>query len=219
VTRGTRPKKPSSSRGFAREARGTRGAWGSWGLKIENRIFFFSFQDGNNYKRKRFLFLFLFFCADSRLCPQGGGEAREGGGEGGENRVRPLDAGVRLCGRAVSARTLGCVRANASVLPLCNIITDAVVHPSHGRPSGHRPTVRPSAIVRLSTLLTSWSSRERFQTDGRTDDRTMAAGASVTWTHCSVFFEVTWGKTRCVRADTSASARTLKLNFFNFFFW
>jgi hypothetical protein len=27
----------------------------------------------------------------------------------------------------------------------------------------------------------------------RTDDRTMAAGASVTWTHCSVLFEVTWG--------------------------
>jgi hypothetical protein len=26
---------------------------------------------------------------------------------------------------------------------------------------------------------------------GRTDDRTMAAGASVTWTHCSVLFEVT----------------------------
>jgi hypothetical protein len=28
VTRGTRPKKPSSSRGFAREARGARGSWG-----------------------------------------------------------------------------------------------------------------------------------------------------------------------------------------------
>jgi hypothetical protein len=26
------------------------------------------------------------------------------------------------------------------------------------------------------------------------DDRTMASGASVTWTHCSVFFEVTWNK-------------------------
>jgi hypothetical protein len=31
VTRGTRPKKPSSSCGFAREARGTRGTWRSWG--------------------------------------------------------------------------------------------------------------------------------------------------------------------------------------------
>jgi hypothetical protein len=42
MTRGTRPKKPSSSRGFAREARGTRvtrGSRGSWGLKIENRTF------------------------------------------------------------------------------------------------------------------------------------------------------------------------------------
>jgi hypothetical protein len=40
VTRGTRPKKPSSSRGFAREARGARGAQGArgaWGLKTENR--------------------------------------------------------------------------------------------------------------------------------------------------------------------------------------
>jgi hypothetical protein len=31
------------------------------------------------------------------------------------------------------------------------------------------------------------------RTDGRTDDRTMAAGASVTWMHCSVLSEVTWG--------------------------
>jgi hypothetical protein len=38
VTRGTRPKKPSSSRGFAHEAhgaRGVRGFWGFWGLKTE----------------------------------------------------------------------------------------------------------------------------------------------------------------------------------------
>jgi hypothetical protein len=41
----------------------------------------------------------------------------------------------------------------------------------------------------------------RTFSDRRTDDRTMAAGASVTWTHCSVLFEVTWGK-------TAASART-----------
>jgi hypothetical protein len=34
----------------------------------------------------------------------------------------------------------------------------------------------------------------------------MAAGASVTWTHCSVRFEVTWGKTVRVRADALASA-------------
>jgi hypothetical protein len=40
------------------------------------------------------------------------------------------------------------------------------------------------------------------------DGRTMSAGASVTWTHCSIFLKVTWGKklasarTRtCIRAD------------------
>jgi hypothetical protein len=59
VTRGTRPKKPSSSRGFACEARGARGVcgfWGFWGLKTENRklkiekkILFF--QAGNNYQK------------------------------------------------------------------------------------------------------------------------------------------------------------------------
>jgi hypothetical protein len=31
--------------------------------------------------------------------------------------------------------------------------------------------------------------------NGRTDGRTMAAGSSVTWTHCSVRYEVTWDKT------------------------
>jgi hypothetical protein len=31
--------------------------------------------------------------------------------------------------------------------------------------------------------------------DERTDGRTMAAGSSVTWTHCSVRYEVTWDKT------------------------
>jgi hypothetical protein len=42
VTRGTRPKKPSSSRGFAHEAWGSRGSRGSRGLKTENRTFFSS---------------------------------------------------------------------------------------------------------------------------------------------------------------------------------
>jgi hypothetical protein len=34
----------------------------------------------------------------------------------------------------------------------------------------------------------------------------MAARASVTWTHFSVLSEVTWGKTRCVRADLGVRA-------------
>jgi hypothetical protein len=41
----------------------------------------------------------------------------------------------------------------------------------------------------------------RTITDGRTDGWTMAARSSVTWTHCSVRYEVTWDKTH-------ASART-----------
>jgi hypothetical protein len=35
------------------------------------------------------------------------------------------------------------VRADASVLSPGNFIMDATVRPSHGRPSGHRLTVRP----------------------------------------------------------------------------
>jgi hypothetical protein len=52
---------------------------------------------------------------------------------------------------------------------------------------------------------------------GRTDDWTMAAGASVTWTHCSVLFEVTWDKTRCVRANMGVRADAKKNNNNNFF--
>jgi hypothetical protein len=66
----------------------------------------------------------------------------------------------------VSVRTLGCVRADgqgrprghvcvrvdASVLLPGNFIMDATVRPSHGQPNGHRPSVRPSTIVRLTTL-------------------------------------------------------------------
>jgi hypothetical protein len=71
-----------------------------------------------------------------------------GGRRGGNKRVCPRE-------RHVSARTLGCVRADTSVLSLGNFITDATVRPRHGRPSGHHPTVRPSAIVRLTILISS----------------------------------------------------------------
>jgi hypothetical protein len=43
-----------------------------------------------------------------------------------------------------SARTLGCVRTDARVLPPGNFITDATVRPSHGLSYGHRPIVHPS---------------------------------------------------------------------------
>jgi hypothetical protein len=46
------------------------------------------------------------------------------------------------------------------------------------------------------------------RTNGWTDDQTMAAGASVTWTHCSVLLKLPGGKTlasartrTCIRAD------------------
>jgi hypothetical protein len=45
------------------------------------------------------------------------------------------------------------IGANAAVLPLGNFKKDATVRPSHGRPRGHRPSVRPSENVRVTTLV------------------------------------------------------------------
>jgi hypothetical protein len=57
VTRGIRPKKAYSSRGFAREARGARG---SGGLKTENRNFFPPlFQPATTAKKKKKNFFFF----------------------------------------------------------------------------------------------------------------------------------------------------------------
>jgi hypothetical protein len=70
VTRGTRPKKPSSSRGFARVARGARGVWGFWGfwgLKTENRKlkiekeFSLPLSRPATTTKKKLFFIFLFF--------------------------------------------------------------------------------------------------------------------------------------------------------------
>jgi hypothetical protein len=69
VTRGTRPKKPSSSRGFAREA---RGAWGSWGLKTENQIIFFSlFKPATTTKNKNKNLKKILFFVFEHPCPCG----------------------------------------------------------------------------------------------------------------------------------------------------
>jgi hypothetical protein len=62
------------------------------------------------------------------------------------------DAGLRPRRHALFARTLGCVRADRSVLSPGNFRTDATVHPSHGRASGHRPIVCPFIIVCVTTL-------------------------------------------------------------------
>jgi hypothetical protein len=44
------------------------------------------------------------------------------------------------------------VCADISVLTPGNFITDAIVRPSHRQSSGHRPSIRPSSIVRVTTL-------------------------------------------------------------------
>jgi hypothetical protein len=92
VTRGTRPKKPSSSRGFA------RGAWGAWGLKTENRTFFSSLFNPTTQKKLKLL---LFFerlrghspSAQTHQPIREGGEGEgEGEGQGGK-RVGPRPRG------------------------------------------------------------------------------------------------------------------------------
>jgi hypothetical protein len=80
-----------------------------------------------------FLYLYFFLASAQTVdC------VRRGGGRGGRE-------GMRASARTpMSARTLGRVRVDASVLSLGNFITDATVRPSHGRPSGHCPSIRPS---------------------------------------------------------------------------
>jgi hypothetical protein len=79
---------------------------------------------------------------DSRLRLQGRGEGSSQEGEEGNECVR-VDA--------LFPHGHTRVRADASVLPPGNFITDATMRPSHGRRSGHRPTVRPS--VRPSVIV------------------------------------------------------------------
>jgi hypothetical protein len=121
VTRGTRPKKPSSSRGFAREARGARG---SWGLKTETEHFFPLFSSRQLPKKINFfyfLFLFLFFscvCADASARPRKAKGAKGGRGQGGELVRADAPMSARTHGRIrtdalVSARTQGCIHADA----------------------------------------------------------------------------------------------------------
>jgi hypothetical protein len=94
----------------------------------------------------------LFFFASARMQPSVRTDSRGEGGRGEGREVRPHGRPCP-CGRIfASARTLECIRVDASVLSLGNFITDAM-HPSHGRPSGHRPSVRPSVIVRVTTLV------------------------------------------------------------------
>jgi hypothetical protein len=92
----------------------------------------------------------------ARPCRASVGVWGEGGGEG------QGGADARLCPhgrRGASARTGSRLHGRERLTP-DNCITDATMRPSHGRPSGCRssvcPSVRPSAIVRMTTL--GWGS-------------------------------------------------------------
>jgi hypothetical protein len=56
---------------------------------------------------------------------------------------------------SASVRTHVRVRADASVLPPGNFKKDTTVRPSHGRPRGHRLTVRPSVRPSVRPLLSA----------------------------------------------------------------
>jgi hypothetical protein len=90
VTRGTRLKKHSSSRGFACGAQGTRG---SWGLKTENRnIFSPLFQLATITKFYLFIYLLPNGSPDRGQtgCPTGAGQGGpDRGGQTGVGQGRP----------------------------------------------------------------------------------------------------------------------------------
>jgi hypothetical protein len=113
VTRRSRPKKPSSSRGFAHEACGAlgfMGSWGSWGLKTENQNLFFSFPAGNNYQKNYFFKLFFYFIFFEHLRGQQPASARcRREGKGGEGRGGEGREGRRECVRTDATR----IRADA----------------------------------------------------------------------------------------------------------
>jgi hypothetical protein len=83
-------------------------------------------------------------------------DSRGEGGRGEGKEMRPCGHGrprrriptsARTHGRvrsdaSASARTHGCVRAIAPCFTPGNFQKDATVRPSHGRPCGHRPSVR-----------------------------------------------------------------------------
>jgi hypothetical protein len=81
------------------------------------------------------------------LCPRGRVVASAWTGLFSHGRVHVRSDGLAF------ARMQGCVCTYASRFTRGNFITDSIVRPSHGRPSGHRPSVRLSIIVRVTTLV------------------------------------------------------------------
>jgi hypothetical protein len=117
VTRGTRPKKPSSSRGFARkarQARRARGARGSRGLKTENRNFFSLFRSWQQLPI--FFIIVIIFLVSASAFVWTADRVRRGWGregEGGNESVR-ADAGLHPCGRIfTSADGKNCLRVKS----------------------------------------------------------------------------------------------------------
>jgi hypothetical protein len=89
VTRGTRPKKPSSSRGFACEARGARGTWGSWGSKIE---IFFALFSSQQQQPKIYFILYIYIFSTQRWSD---GVARRNARQGQTECPTGLDGGAQ----------------------------------------------------------------------------------------------------------------------------
>jgi hypothetical protein len=116
--------------------------------KIDNCKFVLSFQAGNNYQKKKEILnlnFFFFFCVRADCREEGGRGGR--GGEIGRGEGRKMRPHGRVC-----------VRADAPCFIPGNFEKDAIVRPSHGRPCGHPPTVRPSENVRMTTLILMYSS-------------------------------------------------------------
>jgi hypothetical protein len=59
----------------------------------------------------------------------------------------------------MSARTRSRPRERECFIP-SNFKKDATVRPSHERPRGHHPTVRPSENVRVTTMLLAQGSMD-----------------------------------------------------------
>jgi hypothetical protein len=91
--------------------------------------------------------------ARPRRASEGYGGEGEGEGQGGADaRLCPLGCMVASTRTRRCPRGRACVRADTSVLPPGNFITDSTVRLSRGQPIGHRLSVHPFAIVRVTTL-------------------------------------------------------------------
>jgi hypothetical protein len=157
VTRGIRPKKPSSSRGFAREARGVQGVRGVRGVQGVHGVLGVPGLKTENGKLNFYFFSCPRGCSPASMRTAEGREGEGGGeGRGGRERGGEGDASARtpMFARTwASARSHPSVHADAPCFTSGNFKKDATVRPSHRCPRGHRPIVRPSENVRVTTMV------------------------------------------------------------------